>query len=615
MRWLALPSGEVLLLAGLVGTAAVAAAFVLQPSLADRVVVDALAHLSVGAIPVDGLEWGDQTRGPGEAFHRAERLMHGTTAVLLFFVAAVGGLGQMALAGVVSVSRRPEMRLRRAVGAPRNRLLGELVREAAGTFGKAFVVGLGAALAAHLLLRWVWRTGPEIATPMSGPGGPAAVGIAVAAGLLLAWVGLASIVVQSAEVMPGAPLHSKTPLAEPFRGEVCHPGVPVLQIAAVCLVLASAGVLVAGAERLWISEPGGESHWAERGGELREHGTFAELPRVLMTSAPGDAGRAIEVILSADSPFRAEGGDLVSVTTPGFAEGVGHLRYAQTECGVCYIPGSPPALAPFKGEVAVHHAVSADTFRMAGIRMLEGRSFTSADGPEAEPVAIVSRGFAGEHFENGEAIGRRVRIGANRDRWHTVVGVVDALPRTRLPARSQPPEDIFVPVTQLPPTQVEVMAAGMPELGALPAGMRAVASPAERDRLIAAWTTGFVRVWRGAGLAAAILAVLGIVVTVARRIREEAREIAVHRAVGASRTRIVGRYLRFGLGVSAVGAGIGCWAALFVVGVVVPEGFGAPGEIAVVFMRVGGSLILVAATVAAAVAAWEIRGPVREGLG
>jgi hypothetical protein len=85
--------------------------------------------------------------------------------------------------------------------------------------------------------------------------------------------------------------------------------------------------------------------------------------------------------------------------------------------------------------------------------------------------------------------------------------------------------------------------------------------------------------------------------------------------VGASRTRIVGRYLRFGLGVSAVGAGIGCWAALFVVGVVVPEGFGAPGEIAVVFMRVGGSLILVAATVAAAVAAWEIRGPVREGLG
>ncbi|TVP51081.1 MAG: FtsX-like permease family protein [Gemmatimonadales bacterium] len=608
-----------LLLAGLVGTAAVAAAFLLQPSLADRIGLDALAHLSVDAVPVDGLEWGDQTRGPGEAFSRAERLMHGTTAVLLLFVAAVAALGQMAFAGVVAVSRRAEMRLRRAVGAPRNRLLGELAHGAVGASGRALVVGGGAALVAHLILRAMWTASPEVATPSLGVGGPMAIGIGVAAGLLLAWAGFAFIVVQSAEVMPGAPLHAKTRLAEPFRGEVCHPGVPVLQIASVGLVLASAGVLVAGADRLWVAAPEGEGHGAERAGErageLGDRSTFAELPRVLMRSAPGGAARAIEAVLAADSPFRAGGGGLVSVTTPGFAEGVGHLRYAQTECGVCYIPGSPPVPAPFKGEIAVHHAVSADTFRMAGIRMLEGRSFTSADGPQSEPVAIVSRGFAAEHFENGEAIGRRVRIGANRHRWHTVVGVVDALPRTRLPARTQPPEDIFVPITQLPPTRVEVMAAGMPGPSALPANMRAVASPAERDRLIAAWTTGFVRLWRGAGLAAGALAVLGIVMTVARRIREEAREIAVHRAVGATRARVVGRYLRFGLGVGAVGAGLGCWAALFAVSVLVPEGFGAPEVIALVFLRVGGGLVLVAATVATVVAAWEIRGSVREGLG
>jgi hypothetical protein len=68
-----------------------------------RLGVDGLAHLSVGAIPVEGLEWGDETRGPGEAFLRAE------------------------------------MRIRRAVGAPRNRLLGALAREAAVTFGKALL--------------------------------------------------------------------------------------------------------------------------------------------------------------------------------------------------------------------------------------------------------------------------------------------------------------------------------------------------------------------------------------------------------------------------------------------------------------------------------------------
>jgi len=37
--------------------------------------------------------------------------------------------------------------------------------------------------------------------------------------------------------------------------------------------------------------------------------------------------------------------------------------------------------------------------------------------------------------------------------------------------------------------------------------------------------------------------------------------------------------------------------------------------LAPVFLRVGGSFVVVAALVAAAVAAWEMRGSVREGLG
>ena len=582
--------------------AAVGVAFLVQPPLPDRVGVDGLAHLSVSAIPVDGLVWGDGTRGPGEAFLRAERLMHRTTAVLLFFVAVVGGLGQMAVAGVITVSRRAEMRLRRAVGAPRNRLLGELAREAVGSFGQALLGGAGAAMAAYLLLSGLWPASPEVPTPVLGLGGMAAIGLGIAGAILFAWVVLAFVVVQSAEVMPGAPLHPKTRLAEPFRGEVCHPGVPVLQIAAVCMVLASAEALVVGAERLWVAE-------SEQGS------AFAHLPRILVASPSGEAARTIEALLAPDSPLRAGEGAPVSVTTPGFAEGIGHLRYAVTECGVCYIPGSPPALAPYKGDVVVHHAVSPDTFRMAGIRLLEGRGFTRADGLEAEPVAIVSRGFATEHFQDGEAIGRRVRIGADRDRWHTVVGIVDALPRTRLPARTQPLEDVFVPVTQIPPTRVEVMAAGIPALRELQEAARFVTSPADRDRLVAEWTASFAGLWRGTGLAAAILALLGVVVTVARRVREEAPELALHRAVGATRGRIVRRYLGFGLGVGAVGAGVGCWAALFVVSVVVPEGYGAPGTLALIFLRVGGGLILTAAVVATAAAAWETHGAVREGLG
>jgi hypothetical protein len=119
------------------------------------------------------------------------------------------------------------------------------------------------------------------------------------------------------------------------------------------------------------------------------------------------------------------------------------------------------------------------------------------------------------------------------------------------------------------------MAAGLwaTRFSRLPANVRAVASPAERDRLVASWTTGFVRLWRGAGLAAAILAVLGVFVTVMRRVRPRkpprSPSIAPSEPPGAGSFAVT--WPSAG-GIGAVGAGLGCWAALFVVSAVVPEG-------------------------------------------
>jgi hypothetical protein len=421
-----------------------AGALLFQPPFAERAGPDALPHLSEAPLLVEGMAWGADARGPGAAFADAEALPLTASVLLLLLAAAVGALGQMALAGVVAVSRRFELRLRRALGASRDRLLARLAHEAVATVGSAALLGGGVALALAAVLGSAWPSGAAVPAP-AFPVQPLPVLLAV--GALGAWAVLAFGVVQTGEMGRGAPLRRDTPLGEPYRGELCHPGVPILQVAAVTAVLITAGLILEGPD-LAAGEPA--SSRPPAGERL-----VVELP-------PDRAAEAVASLLGRAAGL-LEGGAAVplSVTSPGFWEGVGHVRYAETECGRCFIPGSPPMLAPYKGERAVHHAVSPDTFRMAGIVVLEGRAFTRDDAADAEPVAVVTRAFALDHFQDGEALGRRVRIGADRRRWHTVVGVVEARPRATLVSRRQPPEDVLVPVAQVAGRELELVAPGL----------------------------------------------------------------------------------------------------------------------------------------------------------
>lgn len=58
------------------------------------------------------------------------------------------------------------------------------------------------------------------------------------------------------------------------------------------------------------------------------------------------------------------------------------------------------------------------------VRLLQGRIFTDADGPEAERVALISRATAKRFWPNQSPIGRRLRPFASEG-WRTIVGVVE----------------------------------------------------------------------------------------------------------------------------------------------------------------------------------------------
>ena len=96
-----------------------------------------------------------------------------------------------------------------------------------------------------------------------------------------------------------------------------------------------------------------------------------------------------------------------------------------------------------KPEKAVHadaqvRATSAGYFSTLGIRLLQGRFFSTTDTASGPPVAIVNRAFVRRFLPNENPIGQRVRFNDKGDRqWSTIVGVVDDSPEKTL---GQPPD-------------------------------------------------------------------------------------------------------------------------------------------------------------------------------
>jgi putative ABC transport system permease protein len=71
-------------------------------------------------------------------------------------------------------------------------------------------------------------------------------------------------------------------------------------------------------------------------------------------------------------------------------------------------------------------SVTPGFFQTFGLRVRQGREFTSADRKESAPVAIVTQKLMDTHFRGLDPIGRRFRFagGADSLQWRTIVGVV-----------------------------------------------------------------------------------------------------------------------------------------------------------------------------------------------
>lgn len=95
--------------------------------------------------------------------------------------------------------------------------------------------------------------------------------------------------------------------------------------------------------------------------------------------------------------------------------------------------------------------VSPDYFETFERPVLAGRTFTSSDGRDAEPIVLVNEPFRVRYFPGETPIGRRIRLwrGSEPGEWRTVVGVApDLWMDSDVDER---PEGLYIPLAQRAP--------------------------------------------------------------------------------------------------------------------------------------------------------------------
>ncbi|MBI2946440.1 MAG: ABC transporter permease, partial [Verrucomicrobia bacterium] len=243
------------------------------------------------------------------------------------------------------------------------------------------------------------------------------------------------------------------------------------------------------------------------------------------------------------------------------------------------IEGRP---APPLGQEPVVNAeaVTPDYFETMGIRLQQGRAFTSADTTNRPNVVIINEAMARRFWPNESPLGKRIGgyDRANPDpEWQEIVGVVNDI---RFPGNLARPEtlwQIYRPLAQepRPGIVVELRTLGPPE-NAAPALRRAVAEldpdlPVNElegarnmvNRMLEHFTLSgvFLGVFSILGLA---LAALGIYGVISYFVAQRTGEIGIRMALGAQMRDVLWLVLGTGLRLSLTGVVLGFGGAVAV---------------------------------------------------
>jgi predicted permease len=484
----------------------------------------------------------------------AGMLSLGTVFMIAIMVVVCGNVALLLFAR--AATRERELALRTALGASRGRVIGQLFAESLVLAAISAVIGL---VVASMTLEWT-RSVLAGMLESQGVAMPDWIELSLSPGTIAFAIALAAIGATVTGILPGlkvtgghgrSALNSITAGGTGIRMDGLWTRIIVAQVALTSL-LVPVGFIYA------------RQAMAARGAEQGlPAGTFLH-GRLGVVEAGANGGATAEQRAAMKNRLRLEPG-VVAVSFGSRMPGSMHeLRKVHVEHADS-ASGAPSQVA----------AVDADFFKTMPARIRAGRGFTDADTLSAAQPVVVNQAFVTEMLAGRSALGQKIRFddgGKGRERWRTIVGVVDDLPMTidpNMAARA----GVYVPLAGTTPSIEMLVALSGPR--ALPAARLAqivgdVAPNVGVTRAIplsqVAQATvityeATLRVIIVAGLIAIILTNAGIYAVISFTVARRTREIGVRVALGARPWQIMNAVLtrmavRVALGVF-LGASLG----------------------------------------------------------
>jgi putative ABC transport system permease protein len=461
---------------------------------------------------------------------------------------ACGNLANLQLAR--AISRAHEHAIRAALGASRSRLLRPSLVE-------SMLLAVGGGALGVLIAVW---TNDWLSRQLSANGGNfeltlewQVLAFALALSLLTGVIfGLAPAwLISRTRVNETLKIGTRGSTGDRMQHRLRH-SLIVLQFANALVLLAGAGFVIAGVDKLLSIDPGWKPDALAR--------TVLTLPQTKYATPQQSYAfyTRLEERLSALPGVQDV---TVAWTLPFFS-------YLTNRAILIEGQERPPAgHEPTAGVNGVEPSYL-DTLQ---IKLVAGRNFTAADGFTSAPVAIVNASLARALFPDGSALGRRISVAGTDDPvWAEIVGVMPDIKMALAGVAGDPiPFHVLRSLAQEPWNYVTVaVRSERPELLVQPMAQTiaaldpnlAVQELDTVDQAIARAFGGFRMIrtvlicFAGLGL---FLAALGLYGVIARLVAQRTPEIGIRMALGARGSDVTWLILGSGLRLIAYGAAIG----------------------------------------------------------
>jgi predicted permease len=471
---------------------------------------------------------------------------------LVLLIASANAANLLLLRGE---GRRPELAVRAALGAGPGRLARQLLAESLLLALAAGVVGLA-------VTWWTLRA----LVGLVPDGLPRVESVRIDAGVLLFTVAVAFLAAALAGLAPVLSL-ARADLVAHLRsggrgatGRAARQGrrgLVVAQVALAVTVVAAAGLLTRSLLRLQAVDMG----------LAADRLVFVRL--ALPQAKYADGARHLQFLKDVVARLEAAPGiaGATPVNTPPFAGTGGWDAPEFTAEGQS---AEHAATNPSLNLESIHP----NYFETFEVTLVRGRGFTEADRRGAPDVAVVSEDVAARTWPGEDPIGKRIKFGRleSAEPWRTVVGV--ARP-TRYRELVRPRATLYVPAEQfIAAAEMLVLRTGSPL--ALVAGLVRERVRAVDPDVQVAYVAPFRALLQGPlarprfnafligvfGVAALLLAAIGLYAVIAASVRQRYTEIGVRVALGATASDVRGLVLGEGLRLAGLGAAIGLASAV-----------------------------------------------------